>query len=465
MSAFTVLRRAAEFRPDATSRAAPPARGSATGVAAAGQDDLFPDRGRVGRRLSILAVITYALLVPAVSAVAHRVTPASVFLLAGSLVFIPLVSFVAIGPAGQHDGTVPWAWLAVITVLGVALFEVGGGNWLTILAITAAACGRFTASVWPASAGAAIGVAAGLVMAVREHVSEGNIATVLILPPLAAFFAYSAGSRMETLATLRRTRAELARIAVSEERLRIARDMHDLLGHSLSLITLKAELARRMIPTDPDRAGREMAELETVARQSLSDVREAVAGYRQPDLAAELAAARQLLTAAGVACTISAPDEICLPSEVDAVLAWTVREGVTNVVRHAAASSAVITITADGSAAVAEIADNGPGRSPGQQQPGGRPPVPTVAAQDHQDGARGSFPVPAASGPAASGTAGLPADPDAPAPGIARLRATGSGLAGLGERVRELGGDLAAGRGTPRGFRLRVTLPLAAREA
>jgi two-component system sensor histidine kinase DesK len=464
MSAFTVLRRAAAPGTDAVSRATPPAGPDS-------DDELLPERGRVARRVIILAVISYSLLDPAFSALANRVTPAHIFLVAGSLVFIPLVSIVAIGPASQRTATVPWGWLLVINVLGITLFEVGGGNWLPILAITAAACGRFSASVWPATAGAVIGVAAGLTMAVRMHAPEGQVGTVLLLPPLAAFFAYSAGSRLETLHTLRRTRAELARIAVSEERLRIARDMHDLLGHSLSLITLKAELARRMIPADPDRASREMAELETVARQSLSDVREAVAGYRQPDLAAELAAARQLLTAAGVACTISAPDEICLPSEVDAVLAWTVREGVTNVVRHAAASSAVITITATGSAAVAEIADDGAGRPPGQQQPGDQPRAPALAGtgQGRQDGATGTASARSAgsagSGSAAAGPAGPSADQEVPAPGIARLRATGSGLAGLAERVRELGGDLAAGRGTPRGFRLRVTLPLAAREA
>ena len=168
---------------------------------------------------------------------------------------------------------------------------------------------------------------------------------VIIVPSMAAFLAYASTKRNETVAELRQTRAELARVAVAGERLRIARDLHDLLGQSLSLITLKAELSRRMLDTDTTSAAREMAELEAVARQSLSDVREAVAGYRQPDLVAELGAARQLLAAAGLSCQISTPADLSLPADVDTVLAWTVREGITNVVRHARATCAGVTVT------------------------------------------------------------------------------------------------------------------------
>jgi two-component system, NarL family, sensor histidine kinase DesK len=235
----------------------------------------------------------------------------------------------------------------------------------------------------------------------------GNLVLLVIVPSMAAFLAYASTKRNETVAELRQTRAELARVAVAEERLRIARDLHDLLGQSLSLITLKAELSRRMIDTDTTSAAREMAELEAVARQSLSDVRAAVAGYRQPDLASELGVARQLLTAAGLSCQITTPADLRLPADVDTVLAWTVREGITNVVRHARATGAVITVAtsaagADGQVA-AEITDDGTG---------------------------------ALAGPA------------------------GSGLAGLSERVRQLGGNLMAGPARPGGFRLQVTIPV-----
>ncbi|MGH3393946.1 MAG: sensor histidine kinase, partial [Streptosporangiaceae bacterium] len=268
--------------------------------------------------------------------------------------------------------------------------------------------------------------------------------------------AYTAGKRMETVATLRQTRAELARIAVAEERLRIARDLHDLLGHSLSLITLKAELSRRTMSTDAERAGRELAELEAVARQSLSDVREAVAGYRQPDLAAELGAARQLLTAAGITVRIDAPPSLGLPGEVDAALAWTVREGVTNVVRHAGAGHAAIEVTTGRGEAVVEITDDG-GRyardTDGPQQmslaPVPAPAGPAVAA------AGGAVPARAAVAQVVTPVTPVPAEP-----GYGWPRRTGSGLAGLSERVRQLGGKLAAGPVRPRGFRLQVSIPI-----
>jgi two-component system, NarL family, sensor histidine kinase DesK len=300
------------------------------------------------------------------------------------------------------------------------LFIVGGLDQATVLAVAAAACGRFTATVRPATFGVVTCTGVGLFMSVQQHYNEGNMAAVIALPPMAAFFAYTAGKRGEMVATLRQTRAELARVAVAEERLRIARDLHDLLGHSLSLITLKAELSRRVISTDTERASREIAELETVARQSLRDVREAVAGYRQPDLAAELGAARQLLTAAGVTCRITAPGALGLPGDVDAVLAWTIREGITNVVRHARATSVDIAVSGGPGAVSAEIADDGIGIEQGPELTRSRL---------------------AGSGLAGSGLAG-------------------SGLAGLAERVRGLGGDLSAGPVRPGGFRLRVRIPI-----
>ncbi len=239
---------------------------------------------------------------------------------------------------------------------------------------------------------------------------------------MAGLFAYSAGRRADTLNMLRRTRAELARAAVAEERLRIARDLHDLLGHSLSLITLKAELAGRVIGADPDRAAREIAELELVARQSLSDVREAVAGFRQPDLAGELVAARQLLEAAGIASEISAAGTADLPQEVDAALAWAVREGTTNVVRHSKATHVAIRVTSGAAAVTAEISDNGPAAAEDSARGAGAPAAPTTGPDGRAAASRVS-------------------------PGFA-----GSGLAGLAERVRRLGGELAAGVVEPQGF-------------
>jgi two-component system sensor histidine kinase DesK len=399
-------------------------------------DQYLSLRGQLIRRMLLLTFVAYFLFAPLFSLSWRHATPLAVFLLVGTVAFTGLV-FVVFSWWERWSRTQAYrrallAWMPMIVALGVTLFVVGDlyapsrdhGNWLIVLTISAAICGRFTASIWPGVIGGVLCTATGLAVAADLHWNQGLVAAVLITPLLATFLAYTAGKRMETVATLRQTRAELAKVAVAEERLRIARDLHDLLGHSLSLITLKAELSRRMMATDAERAARELAELEAVARQSLNDVREAVAGYRQPDLAAELGAARQLLTAAGVSVRIDTPEGPSLPGEVDAALAWTVREGVTNVVRHAGAGRATIAVTTGQGQAVAEITDDG-GQNATFPQQSSLPPVP------------GSE------------------------PGCPRPRRTGSGLVGLGERVRQLGGELAAGPVQPHGFRLWVSIPVA----
>jgi two-component system, NarL family, sensor histidine kinase DesK len=205
-------------------------------------------------------------------------------------------------------------------------------------------------------------------------------------------------------------RAELARMAVVEERLRMARDLHDLLGHTLSLIVLKSELARRLVEHEPLRAAQEIHEVESVARQTLREVREAVAGYRQPQLASELDAARQILEAAGVDCRIE-HSAGALPPAIDAVLAWTVREGVTNVIRHSHAHHCMIRVACAAGSVRAEVVDDGDQR----------------------------------------GSQHLPP------------REAGSGVAGLTERVQAYGGQIEAAplhAVDTRGFRLWVELPM-----
>jgi two-component system, NarL family, sensor histidine kinase DesK len=370
----------------------------------ADDDSYHLERERRLRLAVIAAIICIFVVGPAISDAVRKTTPASVFMLAGSVAFVGLVvTLVLLRPA--RPGRADWAVLVVTVGLGLALFTVGGEASLVILALAAAACGSFTRTPRPAIAGAIVCGAAGLGVAVADHYSFGDLALVTVVPSLPAFLAYTTGKRNEMLGTLRQTRAELAQAAVAQERLRIARDLHDLLGHSLSLITLKAELSRRMISTDTETAAREMSELEAVARQSLSDVREAVAGYRQRDLVAELGAARQLMSAAGLDGQITSPEDLSLPPAADTVLAWTVREGVTNVVRHARATSAAVRITTTGQGVMAEITDNGRGHSPGP---------------------------------------------------------AGSGLTGLGERVRQLGGSLIACPAPSAGFRLQVTIPVPA---
>ena len=143
-----------------------------------------------------------------------------------------------------------------------------------------------------------------------------------------------------------------------EERLRLARDLHDLVGHTLSLIVLKSELAGRLIDKDSGQAAQEIHEVEHAARQALREVREAVAGYRQPTLLAELDGARQMLEAAGTKCTIETNSE-ALPPSIDAVLAWAMCEGVTNVIRHSRARHCTIQVNGKHGSASVEVVNDG----------------------------------------------------------------------------------------------------------
>lgn len=159
---------------------------------------------------------------------------------------------------------------------------------------------------------------------------------------------------------LAQAREEITSLAVSQERLRFSRDLHDILGHSLTVITLKAELAGRLVQVDPNRAEHEIAEVEQLARTALADVRATAAGYRNLSLAAELASARTVLDTAGIEAQLAgAVDDV--PAERLELFGWAVREGVTNVVRHSGARHCWVTVDP----LQVEITDDGtgPGRS------------------------------------------------------------------------------------------------------
>ena len=215
---------------------------------------------------------------------------------------------------------------------------------------------------------------------------------------------------------LHTARHERARLAVAEERLRMARDLHDVLGHTLSMIALKSELAWRTMEQEPEQAAQEMQDVEKAARQVLREVRMAVAGYRQPTLRSELEAAQQLLEAAGIEYHVETAVRE-LPGSVDAVLAWVVRESVTNVVRHSRARHCSLCLT----------------ESPDW--------VRLVITNDDR---RSSLP-----------------------PMEQARSAAGSGLSGMVERVAALGGHIEAGSrvadGTA-GFCVLVELPLSGRD-
>lgn len=157
----------------------------------------------------------------------------------------------------------------------------------------------------------------------------------------AAFAMWGVSQMILRNMDLLRAREENARLAVDEERNRFARDLHDILGHSLTVITVKAELANRLLDVDHERARAELADLERLSRDALADVRRAVQGYREITLPGELARAREALRAAGIDAEVpSAADEVA--GELRDLFAWTVREGVTNVIRHSSAQSCAI---------------------------------------------------------------------------------------------------------------------------
>jgi two-component system sensor histidine kinase DesK len=202
-------------------------------------------------------------------------------------------------------------------------------------------------------------------------------------------------------AKLRLAQEEVERLAKLAERERIARDMHDLLGHTLSVVVLKSELAQKLMSRDPAKAMQEMAEVERISRQGLAEVREAITGYRSSGLAAEIEHVRETLTAAGIDTTIEARWVSLAPAQ-ESALTLALREAATNVIRHAAATKCRIKFYAQDGSALMEVHDDG----------------------------RGS---------------------DAP---------FGNGLTGMRERIQALGGVLM--RETERGTRLLIRLPLKA---
>ncbi|MEU7132172.1 sensor histidine kinase [Streptomyces sp. NPDC046261] len=260
------------------------------------------------------------------------------------------------------------AWLGVLLSLALVLSLTLGPDWLVLFVFVGISCG----AVLPAKlARVAIPLVTGVLVAVGAGMpgSVGALMGALLIPALLGGFAM-VGVRQMALTTraLREARATVAHLAANEERLRLARDLHDLLGHSLSLITLKSELAGRMLPDKPEQAAQQVADIERVSRQALVDVREAVSGFRRPTLEAELAGARTALAAAGIAVDLPrSPDHPDLPPDEEGALAWALREAVTNVVRHSGARRCEVTLTESGDELCLTVTDNGrgPGGSPG----------------------------------------------------------------------------------------------------
>lgn len=180
-----------------------------------------------------------------------------------------------------------------------------------------------------------------------------------VLMLLALFGSYRASIWMLGIVwEQERNRVLHARLAVAEERLRFSRDLHDVFGRTLSVVAVKSELAAELAARGRPGAEEQMLEVRRIAQDALREVRAVVAGYRTADLAAELAGARSVLRSAGVD-TVVHGDETPVGHAAQEALAWVVREGVTNVVRHSTASSCTITLHHDGTASVLEVVNDG----------------------------------------------------------------------------------------------------------
>ncbi|MFI7607817.1 sensor histidine kinase [Micromonospora sp. NPDC049366] len=226
-----------------------------------------------------------------------------------ALLTVPLVGPVAAG------GWPTWAWLGA-SLIGMAPLLVRLPAALVVSGVTLAA--TVGVAVWT-------GGQVWRFVAVTAGVGVG----VALVNGLQVWF-------WDLLVEARAGQAAQARLAAAEERLRFARDVHDVLGHSLTVIALKAELAARLAEVDAERAGREAAEVQGLAVAALAEVREAVHGYRAVDLGDQLAAVAGVLRSCGVRCTVLPPADD-LPAAAASDLAAVLREAGTNVLRHSRA--------------------------------------------------------------------------------------------------------------------------------
>ncbi|MFI8531883.1 sensor histidine kinase [Streptomyces aquilus] len=310
--------------------------------------------------------------------------------------------------------------LVLMAVVTCALALGYGGSWLYFFPLLGLATGAVTRGPWLGRTGLALTALAAAVSSYREGWDAVNIAYATFLSTMvtAAILSLS-----EAVRELRAAREELARRAVEEERLRFSRDLHDLLGHTMSVIVVKSEAARRLAPRDLDAAVAQITDIESVGRQALTEIREAVTGYREGSLSTELDRARSVLEAAGVQPVVrhSGPP---LAAQTEALLGWVVREAVTNVVRHGqGVARCEISVEGEVGRVRVRVADDGGGC-------GG------------------------------TGIAGSGSGAGAGETGEGGGTRTGTGLRGLRERLAVAGGRLEAGAGARGGFVVTAELPV-----
>jgi two-component system sensor histidine kinase DesK len=406
-----------------------------------------PVDGRNPRGIRAVAAIVWLAFIvfPLGNAIGTKGTALEQLLvIAGAAVFVACYVILVIRWRGQPRAPTPLLLFAVMLAVSAALTIFQASGW-GFLFTYCAACAALVAS-----AGFWAVVACAVLAGVCTALGGANGGTVV------GFVASSAGVGLLMLVMrdlrvrnmeLNEARAELADMAVAEERERFARDLHDLLGHSLSVIALKAELAGRLLADGPPDAAREVAELEQVARTALGEVREAVSGYHQPTLEGELAGARMALTAAGIEADVQQA-RVALDPAVEAVLAWAVREGATNVIRHSGTRRCTLKISASLTDATVEVIDDGAALED-----------PSYARVPSFAGAAGGAPAATGEDQSAGGGEANRAGVPTPVGGGAFRSVGGHGLAGLAERAELLNGRIEAGPLAKGGYRLAVTVP------
>lgn len=311
----------------------------------------------------------------------------------------------------KRESPASYVLLAVMAVVTCGLAIGYGGSWLLFFPLLSLACGTILRHRQLALGLLGLAIAASLI-AVWRAGGDSDPWTIGYGTFISGAVTAAILTLSETVTELRATRQELARTAVEKERLRFSRDLHDLLGHTLSVIVVKSEAARRLAPRDIDAALLQVADIESVGRQALAEIREAVTGYREGSLATELDRARSALTAAGVEPVVRRSGPPLAP-QTEALLGWVVREAVTNVVRHSNATTCSFVVDGTGERVRLTVTDDGRGQA---------------------------------------------AEP--PAPGIG-----GTGLKGLTERLAAAGGSLTAGPGPDGGFVVAAELPVDTRDA
>lgn len=286
-------------------------------------------------------------------------TDATDWLVTGALVAAFLALYVWVHLADARAALVP---LVLITLLGIGGAYINSGTTIFLIFVAAFAAHGLPPrrAMWAVAGLAAIVVVIGVTLQAPMPYGLAAVTPAFLFVIVIGLAEIYNAQRGRSDARLRLAQDEIERLATVAERERIARDLHDLLGHTLSVIVLKAELASRLMERDPARAATEVADVERISRTALTEVRAAVQGYRGQSLARELEGARRTLAAAGIAVETDI-EAVELPEARDEVLALAVREAITNIIRHSSAHSVRIELQSRSEGVRLTVADDGRG--------------------------------------------------------------------------------------------------------